>query len=339
MKSFKSYIKESRMTTHDEIVRAIAAYKKAGEIMNPAYQDLVLQSKRVMKSGSSLDGKPGSLLDLVRSEREDRDPDLNDLYYTSFDGFTSHGKIEKLVTKLEKKNNPRYKTMLKAARQYLKNWQPVGEDLKALKSKVVKVTQKRAEAKDAAIATMQRKFADSSSLIKIFESHLQEYKNMAKLRATEFINSKLEILKKADYDLNKIAPYPNSRTMGTSEYKSAKAKRGLYTSITKPKDTHKPVLYKSVAVDIVEINHSRVERYIEEAVKEAEASYHGFMEKMIQKIGKPVINAKMTGNIWTNAILTVTTDDGEEQVWNTKMILNFSKYQAMFNQFPSRRKK
>ena len=60
---------------------------------------------------------------------------------------------------------------------------------------------------------------------------------------------------------------------------------------------------------------------------------------MITKIGKPVTNAKMAGNIWTNAVLTVTTNDGEEQVWNTKMILNFSKYQKMFNQFPSRRKK
>jgi hypothetical protein len=73
--------------------------------------------------------------------------------------------------------------------------------------------------------------------------------------------------------------------------------------------------------------------------KGAEDAYRDFMEKMIQKIGKPVVDAKMTGNIWTNAVLTVTTDDNEEQVWHTQMILNFSKYQKMFNQFPSRRKK
>lgn len=335
MKSFKNYIRESRMTTHDEIVRAIAAYKNAGEILNPAYKELFDQAKRIMRAGWRFSNKPDSLLDLVRSEQDDRDPDLNDLYYTSFDGFVSHGKIEKLVTKLEKKNKPQYKTALKDVREYLKDWKPVGEDLKALKSKVVKVTQKRAEAKTAATATLQRKFADSSSLIKIFESHLQEYKNMAKTRATEFINDKLKVLKKAGYDLNKVAPRPNSRTMPASEYKSAQAKRGLYTSITKSK----VVSYKLDAVDIVEINHVMVDRYIEQAVKGAEESYHGFMAKMIQKIGKPVINAKMAGNIWTNAVLTVTTDDGEEQVWNTKMIINFSKYQTMFNQFPSRRKK
>jgi hypothetical protein len=71
--------------------------------------------------------------------------------------------------------------------------------------------------------------------------------------------------------------------------------------------------------------------------KGAEDAYRDFMEKMIQKIGKPVVDATMTGSIWTNAVLHVTTDDGEEQSWKTQMILNFSKYQKMFNQFPSRR--
>jgi len=82
-----------------------------------------------------------------------------------------------------------------------------------------------------------------------------------------------------------------------------------------------------------------IDRYIEMNKQGAEDAYRNFMEKMIQKIGKPVVDAKMTGNIWTNAVLTVNTDDGEEQVWHTQMILNFSKYQKMFNQFPSRRKK
>lgn len=40
MKSFKSYIAEARMTTVGEITAAIAGHKKAGEILNPEYQDL-----------------------------------------------------------------------------------------------------------------------------------------------------------------------------------------------------------------------------------------------------------------------------------------------------------
>jgi hypothetical protein len=90
---------------------------------------------------------------------------------------------------------------------------------------------------------------------------------------------------------------------------------------------------------IVKANQVMIDRYIELNVKGAEDAYKNFMGKMIEKIGKPVVDAKMTGNIWTNATLHVTTDDGEEQVWSTQMIINFSKYQTMFNQFPSRRKK
>jgi len=82
-----------------------------------------------------------------------------------------------------------------------------------------------------------------------------------------------------------------------------------------------------------------VNRYVELSVKGAEESYRQFIRKMIAKIGKPVIDAKLTGNIWTNAKLEVTTSEGESKVWNTKMIINFSKYQQMFNQFPTRRAK
>lgn len=329
MKTFKSYITESRMTTHQEIVKAIAAYKKAGEILNPQYKDLVDQAKRIMRSGS--DNEDLGLLDLVRKERDDRDPDLNELYYTSFDGFTSHNKIEKLVNKLEKKNKPQYKAVIKNVRNYLKMWKPVGEDLKVLKSKVVKVSTKRAEVKAASSAAMARKFADSSSLIKIFESHLNEYKKMAETRAREFIKDRLDFLKKHDWDLDKAVP----RTKNYNEYKMVEQKRQVYRSITKAKYS----MTKQGQGDIREPNQTMINHYVDMNVKAAEEAYRSFMQKMIEKIGKPVIDAKMTGNIWTNALLTVTTDDGDQQVWSTKMILNFSKYQKMFNQFPSRRKK
>jgi len=334
MKKFSSFISEARMTTHSEITAAIAKHKKAGEILNPEYQDLVSQAKWVMSRGSFA-SKPDSLLTLIRAERENRDEDLNDLYYTSFDGFQSHGKIEKLVNKLEKKNKPQYKAMLKDVHQYLKDWKQVGIDLKDLKGKVVKVTQKRAEAKQAAEKVMSGKKASSAPLIKIFESHMNEYIAMAEKRAKDFVNDKLDTLKKHGMDLDKVAPPPNSRTMGASEYKTAQAKRDLYRSITK---STKSMLSRGEP-DIREPNQVMIDRYVEMNKKGAEDAYRNFMEKMIQKIGKPVIDAKMTGNIWTNAVLTVTTEDNEEQVWHTQMILNFSKYQRLFNQFPTRRKR
>ena len=330
MKSFKSYIAKSRLTTYEEVVNAIASYKKVGEILNPAYQDLVNQVRRVF--GNTVAPGRNAILDLLH--KGDRDETLDDLYYAWPDNsFVTLGKIEKLAAKLK----PEHKSIASLANDFVKKWKPVADDLKDLKSKVVKVTQKRAEAKVAAATSMGRKFADSSSLIKIFESHLKEYKDMAKTRATEFVNDKLEILKKAGWDIDKVAPRADRVSRyGTGDYKTASAKRSLYSSITKSKSDNYHVRGEP---NIVGPDRTMIERYIDTAVKGAEESYRNFMGKMIQKIGKPVIDAKMTGNIWTNAILTVTTDDGEEQVWNTKMILNFSKYQTMFNQFPSRRKK
>lgn len=325
MRKFSSFIAEARMTTHSEIVAAVAKYKKAGEILNPEYQDLVSQAKRIMR------GSAPDFLSLVPNWREDRNQDLMDLYYTSFDSFASHKKIEKLAAKVEKANNPNYKKAVAAVKQYLKDWKGVGEDLALLKGKVVKVTQKRAEAKQAAATAMGKKFSDSSSLIKIFESHLQEYKDMAEKRAKEFVKDRLDFLKKHDWDLDKAVP----RTKSYSDYKATEQKRQVLSALTKSTSSSR----RYGEPDIREPDQTKIDHYVKMNVQGAEDAYRSFMQKMIEKIGKPVVDAKMTGNIWTNAILTVTTNDGEQQVWNTKMILNFSKYQKMFNQFPSRRKK
>lgn len=328
MKSFRTYVTEARMTTVGEITDAIANHKKAGEILNPDYQTLVSQTRRVFKS----DTIPVRDLILKHMHAGNRTPELEDLYYSwPDDSFVSLNKAGKLITKIK---DSKLKDVVTASNEVVKKWSPIADDLKTLKGKIVKVTQKRAEAKQAAQQIMSRKKVSSEPLIKILESHLEEYKSMARNRATEFIDSKLDILKKADWHLNKVAPAPNTTQHGYGdEYKTASAKRSLYTSITTPKAR------RSGEPDIVEPNRVAIKRYIDNAVNMAEISYRGFMEKMIEKIGKPVVDAGMTGRIWDNALLTVTTDDGEKQVWHTQMIINFSKYQRMFNQFPTRRKK
>lgn len=329
MKSFSTFISEmTRMTTHAEIVNAIAAHKKADEILNPVYKDLADQARRVFGK----DAEKARSLMLKHFHAGDKTEELNTLYYDwPHDSFGSLNKAERALAKVK---DSKYRDVISASKEVITNWKPVAADLKELKTKVVKVTQKRAEAKTAATAVMGKKFADSSSLIKILESHLAEYKDMAKKRATEFIQDKLAVLKKHDWDLNKVAPPPSSHYGGT-EYKAADHKRSLYTTITNAKESSR----RRGEPDIRVPSTVMIDRYIDQAEKEAEFSYHAFMQKLIAKIGKPVVTAKMSGNIWTNATLTVTTDDNEEQVWNTKMILNFSKYQKMFNQFPTRKKK
>lgn len=328
MKSFKSYIVEARMTTVGEITSAIAAYKKAGEILNPAYKDLADQARRIFGKDTSHAREL-----MLKHFRTDKTEELNNLYYDwPSDSFVSLGKAEKTLAKLK---GQQYKDVITACNQVIKTWKPIAADLKALKGMVVKVTQKRAEAKAEAEKVMTKKKADSSALIKIFESHMNEYIAMAEKRAKDFVDDKLAILKKHGYDLDKVAPQPNSRTMSQAEYKTAQAKRDLYRSFTKSTAS----VLRPGEPDIRKPNQAMIDHYIDMNKKGAQEAYENFMHKMMQKIGKPVVDAKMTGNIWTNAVLTVQTDDGEEQVWHTQMILNFSKYQKMFNQFPSRRKK
>ena len=329
MKTFAKFIAESRMTTLGEVTAAIAQHKKAGEILNQTYKDLYDQARRIMRG--DLDHVRELMLKHIHAGH--KTPELHELYYDwPHDTFNSLKKAERSLAKVK---DPMFKDVVAAGKAALDKWIPVANDLKDLKGKIVKATQKRAEAKAAAEKVMSGKKASSAPLIKIFDSHMKEYIAAAEKRAKDFVEDKLAILKKNGWDLNKVAPRPNSRTMGASEYKSAQAKRDLYSSITKSTQTSS----RPGEPDIREPNKVMIDRYVEMNKKGAEEAYKNFMEKMIQKIGKPVVDAKMTGNIWTNAVLTVTTEDGEEQVWHTQMILNFSKYNKMFNQFPTRRKK
>ena len=328
MKSFTKFIAESRMTTTAEITTAIAQYKKAGEIMNQDYIELNGRARAIF--GNDTDHVRDLILKHIHAGH--RTDELNNVYYDwPHDSFVSLNKAGRQLAKLK---DPKFKDVVAAGNEVVKKWAPIAADLKDLKGKVVKATQKRAEAKAAAEKVMSKKKADSSALIKIFESHMKEYVAMAKKRAEEFVKDKLEILKNHDWDLDKVAPRPRSN-MSREQYMTAQNKRGLYTSITKSKSYSS----RPGEPNIVEPNQAMINRYVEINEKGAEEAYRNFMEKMIQKIGKPVVDAKMTGNIWTNATLTVTTDDGEEQVWHTQMILNFSKYQRLFNQFPTRRKR
>lgn len=328
MKSFSCFITESRLPTLGEVTTAIAQHKKAGEILNPVYKDLYDQARRMF--GGDTEHVREIILKHFRTG--DKTPELNDLYYDwPHDSFASLNKAGRQLAKLK---DPKFKDVVTAGNEVVKKWTPVVADLKDLKGKIVKTTQKRAEAKAEAEKAMTKKKGDSKALIKIFEDHMKEYVAMAKKRAEEFVKDRLDVLKNNDWDLDKVAPAPRSM-MGREQYMTAQNKRQLYRSITKAVNDNP----RRGEPYIVKPNQPMIDRYVEMNEKGAEEAYRNFMEKMVQKIGKPVVDAKMDGNIWTNATLHVTTDDGEEQVWSTKMILNFSKYQKMFNQFPTRRKK
>lgn len=336
MLSFKSFIVENvRVTTREHLLELVASHKKSGEIINPAYVDLKSQSVRIFGKEREEVNK-GILHVMHSSDRNHRNPHLDEIYYALPHDLRGLNKLEKILQKASKANEPALKEVIKSCTTLIQNWKGIADDINSLKDKVVKVTQKREEAKVAKAKDMTAKFNDSSSLIKILESHLNEYKDMARDRAQEFIDSKLKTLKDGDWDLNKVAPAPRATSVSRTAYQEMLQKRSVFLHITSAKNASTRV---GDPTDIRTVNHAGVERYVKNAVTSAEASYKEFMQKMITKIGKPVVEASMTGSIWTGAVLTVKTDDGESQTWKTKMILNFSKYQTMFNQFPTTRAK
>jgi hypothetical protein len=335
MQSFKNFFTEQiRITDTAGLVSAINEFKKAGEIINPEYVQLGDSAKRLFRKES--DATQNHALDLLRKIREEKGDDsiVQDFYYSISDSFAGLGKLQKMAEKNKNSSDKHVKSIVDEVNMLVAKWKPIADDLKDLKGKVVKVTTKRAETKAVAAKAMERKFADSSSLIKVFEDHLEEYKKGAREEAQKFIDARVAALEKAGWDLNVVAPEPKSG-YGTEAYKMAQARRAVYTSITKAKASSR----KPNEPDIRELNKTMVDHYINQNVQAAEDDYRAFMQKMIEKIGKPVVKATMTGSIWRNAVLTVETNDGEEQVWNTQMIINYSKYQRAYNQFPSRRKK
>ncbi len=333
MKQFQEYITEGYIKFQDlqHIQSAIAEYKKAGEVLNPEYKELKNQTARLFSKAARV--YENKFSDVAR---EVQDEDVWEMTHAlSAYTITDIAKLHKMVQKVEKRNftRPDIVEIVKIAKRLAAEWKPVYDDIKALKDKVVKVTTKRAEAKQVATKALEKKFRDSSSLIKVLEEHLAEYKEMARKRATEFAKEKMAELEKHDWDLNKAAPAAKLRD-GRVAYQIATEKQNLLRSLTK---AIKPTFIPGEP-QIRKPNPAAIEQYIKNAEISAEVSYREFMAKMIAKIGKPVVDAKMTGSIWTDAKLTVTTEDGEKQVWHTKMILNFSKYQRMFNQFPTRKK-
>ena len=340
MLSFKKYVTEAtrpeRITTREQVLSTIAHYKSEGEILNPVYVDLKDQVKRIFEKDTK--AVKDICLNASHAERKENgeDQNLSELYYAiPWDSFAGLSAVEKIVAKIEKTSlNDNKRKAISAAKSLLKDWKDIAKDIKDLKSKVVKVSTKRAEAKATAATVLQSKMNDSSSLIKVLESHLEEYKEMAKERATKFLAPYIKDLKTHDGNMDKIAPRPSSK-MSQADYKMAQAKRQVYQMISKPSGASR----KPSDPEIWIANQGLVDHYINDAVKGAEASYRDFMHKMITKIGKPVVEASMTGNIWVNASLKVTCADGDKQTWNTKMIINFSKYRTMFNQFPTRKVK
>lgn len=332
MKTLKKLISEGeprkRLTSLKELQDAIKQYKKDGEILNPDYQNLVYSARKIFET----DAKIGHeiLLDRVRGN-DDVDDFVTDLYYDwPSDSFVRLNKISRNLAKFAKMDygdKPFQKKLVKVGNDLTKVWQPIAADLKDMKKIVVKMTTKRDQVKQQKEKDLLQKKADSKVLVKELETIRKEYVQVATQRTKEFVKMKLADLKNQGNDLSKLLP----KNIRTGEGKQLSI---LYNMITKQKG-------KRVSLrdpDIRMVDKKGVDRYVKIGTQQAEDNFDAFVNKMVEKVG-PVKKADLTGQIWTNALLTVTTKDNKTEKWKTQIILNFSKYGKMFNQFPTRKQK
>lgn len=235
---------------------------------------------------------------------------FQDLYYDMPHQISGLKKMEK--TAKNSPDGPFKHEVLKFAAEY----NPIADKLAALKSMIVTATQRR-EVKKAQAAQQKKAEAGSAkALIDALRENRNQYVEEAKKRAHEWIIEKKNTLKERG-GVNAIAPEPQ-RGLFSTDYKAYKNATTLRTFWS--------------FVDRVD-----VDEYVSEEAKAAGASYDAWTHKLVQKIGKPVTQAQVSGDPWHGSYITVKTKDGEEQSWHTKMILNRSKLGKMFNQFPTRR--
>lgn len=129
-------------------------------------------------------------------------------------------------------------------------------------------------------------------------------------------------LEKAGYDINIAAP-------ATVWNQLAQSYRNQMMQI---------VDYVSRFYDnyMVKVNADKVNKYIEQAGKNASEEYTLFIAKMTRKIGD-CDSAELEGShVWGYSILTVKKGDITER-WKTRQIINVSSTGKLFNQWPSRK--
>lgn len=320
-------IKESDVEDIVSLTKLVDEYLAKGEIVKPEYERLKNQLNRLIER----EGR--NISETYNHGQASTYQQINDdaIWDLSYGIPGSTNEVLSLKKKLDKCKNLSHvhaKALHSSLTDFYNRWSSVSLKMKELKGKVVTTTQKRAEAKEVKEQIFQKKFTDASTLVKVLETYIEAYKQRAREISTDRFNRLYDNLKTHDFDLNKIAQKPNGK-MSRTQYISAQSTRNTYFQLfvqvpTKDETT------------ILKLDEQRKNSWIQQEVDGAEAAYHAYVRKMIEKIGKPVTFAEITGNPWTGSTLTVKCNDGTEQVWSTQMIINFSKYDLMFNQFPSR---
>lgn len=237
-----------------------------------------------------------------------REP-YSDLYWAQPHGMTELGKAEKTAKKSP--DGPYKKAVLDLVAVY----RPLKDKLDQLKPLIVTAQQRRETVKQQQASEKEVKYGAAEALVSALEANRGQYVDEAGKRAQHWMESRKEEL----------------------------AKRGGIEAIKKPDPELRKTDPKEYARQdkMLQFAHwvdkMPTSEYVRQQRQGAADSYDAWVYKLVQKIGKPVTDADVSGDPWHNSRITVKCRDGEVQTWVTRMILNTSKLGKVFNQFPTRR--
>ncbi len=161
---------------------------------------------------------------------------------------------------------------------------------------------------------------------------------LAEKYAREDIAAGVKILEAAGWDIDAVAPQPESLKDSREAYRSKAARRSFFFSFTSTINASSRS-YHSTEPRIVRLDPELVERVVRLAKEDAAASFIGYVNKLVSKIG-PAASAMLTAmhgsNLWAHSALDVALADGAKERWETKQIWNRSCLGKSFPQWPTR---
>jgi hypothetical protein len=150
-----------------------------------------------------------------------------------------------------------------------------------------------------------------------------------------------KLLAEHNNDVNACAPYPRGNSWNDSDYDRKMARYQLVSSLTTadPSKPYQGSYGRKGEAYFVVVGADQVERFLDNARRDAALQYDAFICKMVAKVGE-CAKAELTGShIWAHSFLKVTKADGSTETWKTQQIVNQTKYGSPYYQWPSRKMK
>ena len=159
----------------------------------------------------------------------------------------------------------------------------------------------------------------------------------AEERANEKIKEIIADFQSHKWDIQQVAPYPDSFKMSRSEWATKEAKYDLYHRLTELAGEYSGRRGQPV---YVQMKTSRVQEYVKDAKEAAAIQYDAFVIKLIRKVGEVVSAAcEAQAGVWGLSYLRIVRKDGSRETWQTQQIINYSVLGTPYNQWPTRKLK